>query len=122
MRAFVLCLLIPFAGYSQNSLHFTLFAGFAGYQGDLQSKNFTLDQSYGAFGAGLKYQLTPNWAVKAGLNYGKIHGSDARNDPSLRPRNLSFESKLYEANAMVEFTLFDMHEKRISPYAFAGLG
>ncbi len=51
-KLLVWCLLLPLAGYSQQRLHLTLMGGFSNYQGDLQSKYFTLNQSNLAVGAG----------------------------------------------------------------------
>jgi hypothetical protein len=80
MRKLLLgCLLIPVFTYSQQRLHLTLFGGVSNYQGDLQGKQFTLDQSSGAVGIGVKYDLTPHFAVRTGINYGRVEGNDKRN-------------------------------------------
>lgn len=112
---------IPVFCFSQHRLHVTLFGGFSNYQGDLQGKSFTFDQSNGAFGIGLRYAVTPNIAIRSAFNYGQVEGSDARNKASLRPRNLSFRSKIVEGNLLAEYTLFDLDTKRFSPYAFGGI-
>jgi hypothetical protein len=119
-KLLLLCLLYPAFAFPQG-LSLTISGGVTNYQGDLQDKYFTLDPSNLAFGAGLKYDLTPHWAVRTGFMLGKISATDAKNDPKLRFRNLSFESKITEGNLLLEYTLFDMQEKRISPYIFGGL-
>lgn len=119
-KLWVLCLLFPVAAFSQTRVHLTLFGGLSNYQGDLQGKTFTLDQSNLALGLGVKYDLTPNFALRAGINYGTVEATDARNDKNLRFRNLSFASRIVEGNLLLEYTLFDMEERKISPYAFAG--
>lgn len=119
-KLWVLCLLFPVSAFSQSRVHLTIFGGVANYQGDLQAKAFTLDQSNLALGLGVKYDLTPNFALRAGLNYGTVEATDARNKPSLQFRNLSFVSRIVEGNFLLEYTLFDMEDKKISPYAFAG--
>lgn len=115
------CLLLPLTGLSQQRFHITVFGGFANYQGDLQSKYFTLNQSNLGVGLGVKYDLTPNFALRAGLNYGTIEADDKQNEPKLQPRNLSFRSRIVEGNLLLEYTLFDLTEKKLSPYAFAGV-
>ena len=95
--------------------------GFANYQGDLQSKRFTMDQSNAVFGMGVKYDLSSHFALRSGINYGSLSASDKLNKASLQARNLSFRTRLLEFNLLAEYTLFDLEERRVSPYAFAGL-
>lgn len=120
-KLWVLCLLFPVAAFSQSRWHLTMFGGVSNYQGDLQGKVFTLDQSNLALGLGVKYDLTPNLAIRSGLNFGTVEGTDARNDQELRFRNLSFVSRILEGNVLLEYTLFDMEDKKISPYVFGGV-
>lgn len=124
MRKYLLlCLLVPVFTYAQDQkLHLTLFGGVANYQGDLQGRVFTFNQSHLGLGVGLKYDLTPHFGLRTNLNYGTIGAMDRENEPSLRARNLSFESRLFEANLLLEYTLFDLSEKRFSPYIFGGIG
>src|SRR4051794_25323966 len=110
---------LPFALFAQ--LHLNLFGGFTNYQGDIQEKVFTLDQSNGGFGAGLTYDLTRHFSLRAGFMYGKASADDKRNKPSLQVRNLNFVSKIYEVNLLGEYNIFDLSEKRFSPYMFAGI-
>lgn len=119
-KLLVWCLLLPLAGYSQQRLHLTFLGGFSNYQGDLQSKYFTLNQSNLAVGAGLQYDFTPNIAVRLGFNYGSLEADDKLNSGQLRARNLNFQTKLFEGSLLLQYTLFDLSDKRISPYVFAG--
>jgi len=112
--------LFPLLVFSQR-LHLNITGGFLNYQGDLQDKPFTLDQSNGAFGAGLAYDLTPHFSVRSGFLYGKVSADDKRNKPLLQQRNLNFQSNILEGNVMLEYNLFDLSEKRFTPYVFAGL-
>ena len=123
MRKLLMILLfVPAITFAQKRLHLTAFGGFANYQGDLQSKRFTLEQSAGAFGIGLKYDVTSHLSVRTGFNYGRVEGDDKKNKAVLQLRNLSFQTTIVEANLLAEYTLFDLEDKRISPYAFAGVG
>jgi hypothetical protein len=101
--------------------HVNLFGGFSNYSGDLQSKLFTLDQSYAAFSAGAQYDLTTTFSVLSNLTYAHVGASDAYNKPSLQPRNLSFQSKIFEWNVLAEYNFIDLTKRRFSPYIFAGL-
>jgi Domain of unknown function (DUF6089) len=101
--------------------HINVYGGISNYEGDLQNKFFTLDQSYVAFGAGGQYDLTRHLSVLANLSVGKVGASDIYNKPSLQARNLSFQSQILEANVLGEYTLIDLSQHRFSPYAFIGI-
>jgi uncharacterized protein DUF6089 len=118
-KLFFLILLSPV--FLQAQWHVNLFGGFSNYSGDLQSKFFTLDQSYAAFGASAQYDLTEHFSILSGFNLGHVGAADKFNKPDLQPRNLSFQSKIAEGNIMGEYNLFDINEKRFTPYVFAGL-
>ena len=62
---FFLTASVPLFGFSQN-LHVDVFGGIATYQGDLQNKRFTLEQSNPGVGLGLSYDLTPKLSVRTG--------------------------------------------------------
>jgi opacity protein-like surface antigen len=100
----------------------TLFGGLSNYSGDLQDHKFTLQQSNFAFGAGLKYDVTPNIALRVAFNHGTIEGDDKKSsDPVLRARNLSFATKINEGSLLVEYTVFNMEEHKVSPFIYSGL-
>jgi hypothetical protein len=119
-KLFLLGMLIPSLLYAQR-FHLNLFGGFSNYSGDLQDKLFTLDESYGSFGIGAQYDLTHNLSVLGNFNYAHVGASDLYNKPSLQPRNLSFETGIYEVNGLLEYNFIDLTRHRFSPYAFAGL-
>ena len=122
MRKLVLlCFLFPIAVSAQQRWHINLFGGVSNYQGDLQDKPITLDQSNGAFGAGVKYDLTNYISVRAGFNYGRIEADDKRNKEILQRRNLSFQSKIFEVNLLGEYNIFDLSDRRFTPYVFGGV-
>lgn len=115
------CLLISTASIAQQRFHITAFGGFSNYQGDLQSKPLTLDQSNGAFGLGVKYDLTPHFSVRSGFVLSNLSANDTRNTGLLKARNLNFRTRLAELNLLLEYNLLDLSEHRWSPYAFAGV-
>jgi opacity protein-like surface antigen len=106
---------------AQQRFHVTVFGGFSNYQGDLQDKAVTFDESNGAFGAGVKYDITSRIAVRSGFKYGRLEGNDKLNNPTLQIRNLSFQTRILELNLLGEYTIFDLNEKRFSPYLFGGI-
>jgi len=118
-RFIILVLLLPTIVHAQ--WHANLFGGISNYSGDLQNKMFTTDQSYGAIGASLQYDLTGHLSVLSGFNYGHVGAADKYNKPDLQARNLSFQSNIFEWNVMAEYNIFDISEKRFTPYVFAGI-
>lgn len=120
-KLFLVFFLFPSILSAQQRFHVTLFGGFSNYQGDLQDKRFTLDESNGAFAIGLKYDVTSHVAVRTNFTYGRIEGNDKLNKPSLQVRNLSFQTKIVELNLLGEYTVFDLSQKRFSPYIFGGV-
>jgi opacity protein-like surface antigen len=124
MRYFLFLLAANFPGLLlAQRWHVTAFGGIANYQGDLQEKRITTNQSHGAFAVGLQYDFTPHLSAKAGFAYAKVTGDDKQNkDPLLVARNLNFASQILEGNLLAEYRFFDLDKKRFTPYVFAGLG
>ena len=117
LLAGMLCPLLAHAQWNVN-----LYGGFANYIGDLQSKVYTTQQSNGAFGAGLQYDLSSHFSVLGNGSFGRISAADGySNQADLRARNLNFESKIYEGNLLLEYNLFDLRAHRLTPYVFAGV-
>lgn len=103
--------------------HITGFGGVSNYQGDLQETRVTTHQSHGAFGLGAQYDFNARLSLRGGFVYGRISGDDKlNNDEFLRQRNLNFSSRLLEGNVSAELRLFDLDEKWVTPYIFAGIG
>jgi hypothetical protein len=116
LLAGMLCPLLAHAQWNVN-----LFGGFANYIGDLQSKVYTTQQSNGAFGAGLQYDLNDHFSILGNGSFGRISAADGySNQADLRARNLNFESNIYEGNLLLEYNLFDIHSHKLTPYVFAG--
>lgn len=103
-----------------QKLHVNLFAGMSNYQGDLQDKRFTFNQSHLAVGAGLSYEITEKFSLNGGLTFGKI-AADDKNNKRNTIRNLNFSSKLSEAHVTGEYYLRNLYDYSVSPYVFAGL-
>src|SRR5690606_5912199 len=54
-------------------------------------------------------------------SYLKLAGSDRNNSTLTSERNLTFESRVLEAQLAVEYNLFDLSERSFTPYLFAGV-
>ncbi|MBS1599929.1 MAG: outer membrane beta-barrel protein [Bacteroidetes bacterium] len=123
MKKFILLgILIPSLLHVQaQRWHVNVFGGISNYSGDLQSKPFTMDQSYAAFGAGAQYDLTTHISLRSDISIMKIGAADKYNKPDLQPRNLSFETQIFEWNLLGEYTFIDLTRKHFSPYIFGGL-
>jgi hypothetical protein len=121
LRKLVLILLVMTSLHAAGqNLHLTAFGGFSNYQGDLQDKRFTLDQSHPAFGVGLLYEITEKWYVRANVTFGKISGDD-KNNAKNAARNLSFSSPVTDIHLGLEYDLLNPYEHFIAPYLFAGI-
>jgi opacity protein-like surface antigen len=120
-KILLLILLAPVVTSAQNRLHLTLSGGLSNYYGDLQDKPLTANQAHAAFGAGIKYDVTGHFAVRGGLFYARLSADDKNNKPSLHARNLNFQSKVLEGSVLGEYALFDLQDRRFTPYAFAGV-
>jgi hypothetical protein len=103
-----------------QKLNVTAFAGIGNYQGDLQDKPFTLNQSHIAGGAGIRYEITDHFSARAAVTFGKISGDDKYNSKNAS-RNLSFFSGISDVHVGVEYNLFSLNEKSFTPYLFAGI-
>jgi hypothetical protein len=110
---------ILFAATAQN-LHLNFFAGFSNYQGDLQDKRFTLQQSHPAAGLGILYELTKNLYARANVSFGKISGDDKKVAKNA-VRNLSFASPVTDIHAGLEYHMLNIYEHQLVPYVFAGI-
>lgn len=122
MKKQALTLLIIFCAVLANAqrLHVTAFGGFSNYQGDLQDKRFTLNQSHPAFGLGAAYEVTDKLAVRANFTFGKLSGNDKKAGKNAA-RNLNFATSITDIHLGVEYYLLNPYERRLTPYVFAGI-
>ncbi|MEO6454893.1 MAG: DUF6089 family protein [Ginsengibacter sp.] len=105
---------------SAQKFHINTFAGVSNYQGDLQDKRFTLNQSHLAAGAGLSYEITETFLLKGGFVLGKVSATDKNNRKNVS-RNLDFTSHITEGNLTMEYYFRNLNEYFASPYVFAGV-
>lgn len=114
---------LPFFCFSQY-LHGDLFAGISTYQGDLEGKRFAINQSKPAVGLGLSYDLSNKFIVRTGFTYGTVAGDDKKNSATkgIAQRNLNFKTAITELHVGLEYNLFNLEERSLTPYVFAGVG
>lgn len=106
---------------TQAQWNVNLFGGFSNYNGDLQSQDYTRQQSHLSFGAGIQYDLNPHFSLLSNLTYGKVGASDSYSPyADLRARNLSFLTDIGELNVLIEYNLLDLRSHWVTPYVFVG--
>ena len=117
----LLGVLLPTLLHAQQ-VSLDLSGGISNYQGDLQQKRFTTDQSRGAFGIGIRYGLGDHFDVRSNFTYARIGAADKFGTSStLKLRNLSFESKITEGNLLLDYNILSLNNHKITPYVFAGV-
>lgn len=114
---------LPFLSYSQR-FQASLFSGVATYQGDLQGKRLSFKESHPAIGLGASYDLTNHFILRSGFTYGRVSGNDQNNGSAkgIEFRNLNFKSDIWEFHLGADYNIFDLTERSLSPYVFAGVG
>jgi len=124
MRRFILITaLISFnlTAFTQN-VHIGIAGGLSNYQGDLIDKYYVLKQTNGFIGVTVHYELNDQLWLRGTYNFARVNGNDRYiSKDDLKLRNLRFESIISEFSIAGEVYLFNMYEKRYSPYFFAGL-
>ena len=103
-------------------MHVGVAGGFANYNGDLLDKLYPKKLTNGHIGVSVHYELSDQLLLRGTYNFARIDGSDVVSDKEeLRLRNLRFESAISEFFIGGEYHLFNLYEKRYTPYIFAGL-
>ena len=114
--------LLTFGVVHSQRFHIGVFGGLAAYNGDLTEKIFPKKVTNGAIGITGNYELTDRIMLRGGLTYAIVGGADRFSDkPDLVLRNLAFETKILEFSAIGEYYVFNLYDRRYSPYLFAGL-
>lgn len=100
-------------------VNLNLFLGASNYQGDLQDKRFTFNQSHLAAGVGLSYDLTERISLRGGITFGKVSGDDKQGRN--KARNLNFSSGLTEGHLAAQYYITPLGQHSLTPYVFAGI-
>jgi opacity protein-like surface antigen len=123
MRKFKITVLFlgAFLSTTAQDFHLQFQAGSANYSGDLQSKNFTLDQALFHMGLGVAYQLNDKWMLRSGITFAQLNAQDQYQKNELRRlRNLSFATNLWEFHAAGEYHFLGLNDRVFSPYVMLG--
>lgn len=104
-------------------VHVGVAGGLANYTGDLMDKLYHKKLTNGFLGFTVHYELKDQILIRGAYNFARVDGSDAYSEkPNLVLRNLRFESAISEFSVVGEYYLFNLYERRLSPYGFIGLG
>ena len=104
-------------------VHIGVAGGLANYSGDLLEKLYAKKITNGFIGLTAHYELQDQILIRGAYNFARVNGSDIYSEkPYLVLRNLSFESAISEFSIVGEYYLFNLYERRFSPYGFIGLG
>jgi len=136
LRTFILAILLGAFGTSTQAQDYDLgvFGGVSTYRGDFTPTMLNgLKGTRPAFGGLYRYNMHPNFSLRASLNIGYIAGYDALwndgdddNSRQRRERNLSFHSPVVELSGTVEWNIMKYiagsRRHRFAPYLFAGIG
>jgi long-subunit fatty acid transport protein len=116
---------LSMTSYSQiNELG--VFAGGSNYIGDIGRTNYIYPNSY-ALGLIYKWNMHPQYSLRANYTYSPVKGDDADSDNSFRKvRGLSFSNDVHELSAGIEYHFFKYNLSKTghtnTPYLFAELG
>lgn len=103
-----------------QTLRLNFMAGLSNYYGETQTKKLTFDQSNPVIALGATLDLTDKLLLRSEFISTKLQGDDKR---GMYPdRNLNFKTSIREATLLLEYNLFDLYEKKITPYFFTGVG
>ena len=104
-------------------VHVGVAGGLANYSGDLLDKLYPKKLTNGHIGIVAYYEINDRLLLRGSYIFARVNGDDALSEKAeLRARNLRFESKISEFSIGGEYHLFNLYEKRYTPYVFAGLG
>ncbi len=102
-----------------------VFAGGSNYIGDVGSTTYISPNSL-AIGLLYKWNKSPRYSWRLGLNHSIIKNYDSKSDiPARKSRGLGFNNTITEVTAGFEFNFFDfnLHETGVfgTPYLYSGL-
>lgn len=109
-------------GLQSQQIHLGIAGGLSNYSGDLIDKYYVAKQTNAYVGATVQYELFEQLMIRGAFTFARVNGDDMFNSkPNLQRRNLRFESVVAEFSVVGELYLYNLNEKRFSPYVFAGL-
>lgn len=116
-------LLVSIFSLRAQRIHVGVAGGLANYNGDLLDKLYPKKLTNGFIGLTVHYELQDQILLRGTYNFARVNGSDTYSKKQeLQERNLQFESAVSEFAIAGEYYLFNLYEKRFSPYGFIGIG
>ncbi|HET9747365.1 MAG TPA: DUF6089 family protein [Chitinophagaceae bacterium] len=116
-------LLVNFFSLPAQRVHIGIAGGLANYNGDILDRLYPKKLTNGFIGLTVHYELQDQILLRGSYNFARVNGSDAFSKQQvLQERNLQFESAVSEFAITGEYYLFNLYEKRFSPYGFIGIG
>lgn len=127
MKYFLFYILLIFCGFNTYSQinELGVFGGGINYIGDVGPTDY-ISPNEPSFGIIYKWNRSPRHAYRFSYMQGKLTSNDADSDiPSRNLRGNSFENKVKEFSAGLEFNFMDFNlhdgEPKISPYVYSGI-
>jgi len=127
MKYFLFYILLIFCGFNTYSQinELGVFGGGINYIGDVGPTDY-ISPNEPAFGIIYKWNRSPRHTYRFSYMQGKLTSNDADSDiPSRNLRGNSFENKVKEFSAGLEFNFMDFNlhdgEPKISPYVYSGI-
>jgi len=112
---------MPASVYAQDR-SIGVLVGASNYTGDLQYRRYTFLEAHPALGIFYDQEIHPHFAARGMFSYATISGDDRYGkDSTTILRNLSFQSHILELQVNMRYQLWDLHEKPLTPYVFAGI-
>ncbi|WP_423735430.1 DUF6089 family protein [Chitinophaga caseinilytica] len=117
----VLLLAAPFVSKSQD-WHIGGTAGISNYNGDLTEKRVDFTTTGPMIGLLVKRDVNRWLTLRGGFTFGLIKADDKNNsEASLKARNLSFRSPIWEGHLGAELNILDIDDRGFTPYVFGGV-
>jgi hypothetical protein len=118
-----LLLFITTSCLAQKNWQLEIMPGVAGYRGDLTQSAIPIKTIGPALAINLKYDRGDMIVMRAGFTFGKISADDKDNkQPSVKARNLSFQTLLWEGSLCAEVNILDPEAYTAYPYVYLGIG
>lgn len=111
----------PLSLAAQN-FHFSARIGLANYQGDLQAKRITFNQSRFLGSLGAHYDLSEHFTARTYFTLSSLQADDKKGTASMQRRNLNFSTKLFEWELSAQYNILSLNQSWITPYVYAGIG
>jgi hypothetical protein len=126
IRLIIVFFALPLGAVAQHqdrTWEIPFFLGGSNYLGDL-APDISPKETRVVLGAGIKRNFNGYFSASLMLNFGFIGAKDA-DFKSLAPRNLEFESQIFEIGPQFEFNFFRLSNSykgnRFSPYLYTGI-